>query len=689
MRLQVAAQPFQAGVLRLCYTPPVGAYTYQDPTSTRFNANYASQLPGVNLDICETTAVEFRVPWINALDFAAYNAATTGDFPSNFGAFCLYSYLPVTIAAGATAPTYTMWFWLEDVELVSAVPDNCTLLTPQSGGPKAADPRAAETGVGPITQLLGRTATVLSFAGNIPLISSYAQPAAWAARTAQKVAAAFGWSKPMVLLPPARMLNSLNTFQNNCDGHDASFPLSLVCDNHVEALPGFAGSNVDEMALAYVLAQYALVANFTLSFTDVTGTLKYGANVTPAALWYQGSSNWSIPLPARALNAQASVLTTPLFYVGQCFRRWRGCIRFRFRAAKTKFHTGRVLIGFTPRVSLQGALSTTQFLSPSVLNSPLAYKSSIWDLREGNELVFEVPFVSSVANLEFEDSIGDLTMLVMDPLNGPGTVSTSIPFAVEVSACPDFEFSVPAQPAYFPSPIAVGASGQGVWYAQSGFEPYVVDRVSGAAHAVGERILSLKQLLSRAGFVATASVVAGATTTVGIPRWFSNLYTAVYVGSPPTGVTYSPAALIYCSYLSRMYAFARGSTGAHFTPLGNTLVWAGLSGTDGGVDAISGCGISERHTTLHVVFPYYSATTRSPLAANYTGVYNSIANGAWHQFRGGTTASPGAASWSMNAGDDSQLGFFLGSPPLDCPNSSASSTITAALANYTVVPATL
>lgn len=687
LRLQVAAQPFQAGLLRLCYQPPFSGVTTFDSTLPNFNANFASQLPGVYLDICEDTAVEFRVPWVNAVDFVPYNAFTS-PLPSNFGQFTLFAYLPVSVPGGGAVPFYTVWFWLEDLEMIAAVPDNCSLLTPQAG-----DPMTKETGAGPITRLLGATVRVAEIAGSIPLISAYAGPAAWALRIGQKVAAAFGWSKPRVLLPPGRMINTFNTFQNCGDGHDAAYPLSILCDNHVEALPGFAGSNVDEMALAFLLSQWALCANFSLQQSDITGRLKYGCNVCPGALWYQGSSNWGVVLPTATLVAQKAALTTPLYYIGQCFRLWRGCIKFRLRAAKTKFHTGRLIIGFTPRVTLDGGLSTNQFLSPSVLSSPMAYKSVVWDLRESNVLEFEVPFLSPVSYLNILDSIGDLTVLVLDPLNGPPTVATNINFAVEVAACPDFEFAVPTTPVYFPSPKAVTSSSGAGLIAQAGFEPYTVDTFSGARTAIGERILSIKQLMSRACFSFPVNPILGSVTAFNFP-WFWNGYAdAFYTGSPPTNITYNPGALGYSPYFSRMFSFARGSSSFDVIPTGNTL----LSAVNPGqlhrqyTSLVSGGVIYERHTALHVTVPYYSTTTRSIINnPNTNKNYTVPAGGCTGVVSGTSSDKPGCAMVYSRCGDDAQLGYFLGSPPLDCPNpaSAALLTNTVAEAQIMVVPAT-
>lgn len=109
-RLEVNATPQQAGHLKM--------YFYPFATSVA-NANRAvvSQLPGVDCMLGQSTAVEFSVPFVHPLDFFHVNA-TDGTL----GSVGLYDMAGLVAASTAGAVSWTIYWWLEDVQLVGAMP---------------------------------------------------------------------------------------------------------------------------------------------------------------------------------------------------------------------------------------------------------------------------------------------------------------------------------------------------------------------------------------------------------------------------------------------------------------------------------------------------------------------------------------------------------------------------------------
>lgn len=668
-RLQVVATPFQSGRLRMTWLPhSTTANLYQNGNFPNFNSNFSSQLPGVELDIADTTTVDLCVPWVNLLDYLPYNfsASSTVAFPCDFGQMTLFAYLPILSGTGGGNPTYTLWWWLEDVDTIAAVPDNMVMLTPQSG----ISPADEEARLGKISGPLAYASAVVSMlARGIPSISSYAYPLSWALRASSGLAAAFGWSKPRNQNAVERVIRTNNIYQNNCDGADTAFSLSMFSDNHVQALTGFAGSDADEMSLAFVLGQFACISNFSLTPSDTQATLKYACNLSPSAMCYQAKSNWITSFPVGTNVPLASVkalLTSPAFYVGTAFNLWRGTFKFRIKVAKTKFHTGRLLVGYTPQFTTDFATSTTQFLAPRVISSPLAFKSVIWDLREGSTLEFECPFLVPVAYLNVNESCGNFTIQVLDPLIAPSQVAPILFFAVEVACCPDFEFAVPRTPLLFPSDPSCSATYG--FTAQSGFQPFATPSTDVASFAIGEKILSLKQLISRAcglnPLFSNANTPGGSTYL-----HFWALRNAVLT----TAAAYDMSTIGYANYFSKMYLFVRGSTTYDIIPNNDTTisVYNHLRSVSSSASGI----LCETTAPTHVNLPYYSATTRSLVSPASNSNYQVTFSKLNVSFAGRTAANVGSARVFMRAGDDAQLGYFLGSPPLDIPTDASTNVI--------------
>jgi hypothetical protein len=111
-RLQVAADPMQAGVLRMVWQPQADQ---QGGFNRTANAATMNQLPGVMLNIVEQTEAILEIPWVNTREFIGY----AGD-GNSFGTFTVYSFLPLTISAGTPNPNLSLWFSMHDIELFGA-----------------------------------------------------------------------------------------------------------------------------------------------------------------------------------------------------------------------------------------------------------------------------------------------------------------------------------------------------------------------------------------------------------------------------------------------------------------------------------------------------------------------------------------------------------------------------------------
>lgn len=626
-RIQVTATPFQAGRLRL-YLDPLNSQSASDRIRY-LSVTTMSQLPGVDLDITESTSAILTVPFIHPASYFPVLNVGVPDSALSLGTVHLAAYTPVVLAAGVLPPVVAVWHWLEDFELIGATAGS---IVSQSGKFKSED-RAIP---GNLSNVLAAGANLITWAKDVPLISSVAQPTAWFLRQTAKIASSYGWSKPRVITPPGRMMNTYNTYQHNVDGTDAVLTLGAMAENAVAPLSGFAGTDVDEMSFDFLKSIYTAVSTPTLSTSQPINTLIFSTPLTPMAMWYNGQSKLTTTLPA----AGTGFYPTPLFAIANNFRHFRGGFKFRIKMAKTKFHSGRLILGYIPVET-----SATKYVpaEPSLMN----YKSIVWDLREQNVIEFECPYVSPTPYVSRLKSYGTFFIIVLEPLVAPDTVASTVQLVVEVAGSTDMEFAVPTPLDSFIAPNNT------LLVAQSGtFEPMSVDsNPTASLYCVGEKINSAKQMMNRACIFTTANT----STFINVDNGIEN---PIYVPSAaaPTSITIPDTTLWF--YYTSFYALRRG--GLNFDVISmssNSTISAFLKGP---ADDLSTMPIiTESRTALHFNLPYYSIVSRTPNFPD-AGIYYENKEFATIAF-----SSVGAGSRYLvykRAADDYQVGYFSGIP---------------------------
>jgi hypothetical protein len=638
-RLQIAAQPFHAGRIRMVWVPQYSSRAnYSTLTTT---SNGVSMLPGVEVDINESTSAVLEIPWVHTQNYLPVNGPSM-----DMGQMSLFSYLPVAMASGGVAPTYTIWIHLEDMEFISASPplSSITNVTPAMAMP-------GET-LGQNESALWRAGRVV-LAHLVPMINSFEFKPSWALRTAANIASAFGWSKP-TSSAISRMIHTQNTFQHNSDGLDLHYNLGTFSDNAIAPLSGFAGSQLDEMALSFLLTQWSCICVGGLLQADYAGQTKYSCILSPWSMWF--NNTWNHPFtPTNATGTTPppaqTLLTSPVFFLSLNFTRWKGSFEFRVKFAKTKFHTGRVLVGFIPLDP--GILVSPYTTTKTVGLSNLDYQSEIWDLRQGNTFTFSVPYTSRYEYLRVSDNFGVFNMVILDPLAAPTTVSPTVAFAVEVRCKPDFEFASPYGPLCMPAPYTP------VNIVAAMALPALESNRS-AELCIGERVLSLKQLLTKA-------CVTGSLSSAG--GWASFTSWLLDVPSSYSGGAAFPPNSAYTNYLTCMYVYGRGGTifdvSGPLSVSGSVVIT-----TPGEINAFraasSSCSqpyILEVTGNSHVKLPYNSSTPSVLLAATSNTFYTTPNLQIYMYYN--ADAFGHLLTVYMRACDDCQLGYFIGTPPID------------------------
>lgn len=688
-RMEIAAAPQTQGIVRLCYE----YLPYSGALSKASYRPIAAQLPGAELNLRSGSSLETKIPFVSDRDFWPLN---NGTYSKDSPAFRLsfFPYGPVTWdTATVSTPSWTIYYWFEDVELISKTVPTVPVV-PQSGR----NPEADNTKVSTWFRYASKVAT---FASSIPALTSLALPVSWAFDSASKVAAHFGWSKPNDGSFMGTVYRSWGRGINTCADVDFAQPMGYYANNEIGVLPGFAGNNADEMSLCYLTCKPGLIASCQLLATDTRDQIKWVTPVAPSCFVFQSSATGFAQVSAMGLGSTATsgnkpgYFPSPLAYCASFFERWRGNIIFRFKFNTTKFHAGKLLIGYVPGEDVADGVTSGGFSQAPPANSRYDFESVVIDLRTTTEYDFLVPFtypacwnntgmLQNNAGVFPVPNTGSVFVRILDPLYGPDNVPQSCEMLVEVLSDCGLELSQPIKSLMMPLDVSipqavVAQSGSD----QAGFEA--------ALHSSGERILSVKQIAARPIWIEYPLLVQQA------PEPIANL--AYY---PPTEFfpqagKYAVPGIVRDSILNRigcMYALCRGSIVYRSFPIIDTSIptsksdvfaaynWANALSYD-----ISNAAFSmEGDGVTHISIPYYGKNTRmrtayniKPTGADYDP--DSTTRTLWYGWKG--AFSNANTIRGVCAGDDLQFGAFTGVPAcVTAEPSNPNSTINQTLTRY-------
>lgn len=141
-------------------------------------------------------------------------------------------------------------------------------------------------------------------------------------------------------------------------------------------------------------------------------------------------------------NADSSISADYLYFHSNLYKKWRGSIIYRFRAVKTRFHSVRLRVWFSP-----GSAGPT-----ASINRNACY-SKIIDLEVENSFTFEVPYVHPYEYLNTRKgatSLGRIGIDIENPMVAPDTVESTIEIVVDRFAGEDFQCALPSSMIAFP-----------------------------------------------------------------------------------------------------------------------------------------------------------------------------------------------------------------------------------------------
>lgn len=684
LRVTCNADPFLQGRLLIVFVP--GNTNERCMADRLLQYMTATQLPRVELDFSTQTTAVIEIPFVYPLPYYNIGVGTADYHYTNsltYGQFYVFQYGPAITGTGSTTATITAFMSFEDLTLALPGPQSSSGKVSLASRKnrrtiKANNDELSNEDMGPISQSLAGLSMVASAGAKIPVINSIAEPAAWVLEMLSDTARSFGFSNPNLTQTPSLMAMRSNQYVKNADQPELISSLGIKSDNKVIGTSILKGSDLDELSIHHIATTPAYWTSFDWATNVVPGT---SLNVLPVT-------------PARfrvAPDPDGMMYLTPAAGILNMFNYWRGSIKFKFKLVKTKYHSGRLIIAFAP---------VTSSYSGTDLNNRFLIRKVV-DIRELTEFEVVIPYYSQVPYLSTYDSLGNLYISVLNSLACPDTAANSIHVIVEVSFCDDIEVAFPGC-----------ASGIGIMPC-SNFIPQMggeddhpgqpeEDPALGPAHmnytnqpsqlCIGENVKSLRTLLkSYSKFIHRPF-----GTTALTPARFMGDPAAIYAaGRTNDDTNWSPTFSDGFSYISSLFYMNRGSVNLYVFSPNNTgvlsatvLPASSASRTQSYVDNYVASGEQNKlfNTTvvertanngaLAVSIPYYSSTpwtlTTYTQVQYSTTIQQYVSRGTTDFGRtartvvisaGQVNADAADISIYRKAGDDFDLGFFLGFPP--------------------------
>lgn len=571
--IQINANRFQQGRYILAWVPDGGGNDDNvnwDIWIQGHSANLCqfTQLPHVEFDVACDTQATIKIPIVNCVGYYPTQASSGGSRLYGAGFMYLRPYSPLISPTGSTQCNYSIYAHFEDVQFYLPTVPNADdrvikKIKRRPQRPEEAEADAEDVGV--VTAFFSKVSLSAGMLSAIPLLSSVAGTASWAADIAGRVASVWGWSKPHDSAATTKVARYIMPKFNNSDTPDTGTKLAVRDDATIEDLPGFAGSNLDELSISYIstISAWYDTVNWNESATE--GTVLFTQQIVPTLLYVNST-----------YGTNTVTFPTPVAWVSHFFSLWRGSLIFTFKIVKTEFHSGRLLVAFYPfEYDSTGAAPS----APTLAQTAYLHREII-DVRLSNEFKLTIPWMSLSqykSTMGGNSVTGALYLFVLNPLVAPSSVNNSVNILIEAAGGPDIEFAFPRDVEYTPVLVSTPQSGEknvceivSTGIGNSSLSESLVP----ARMCIGERVLSLRSFLKR--FNPCKLLAAGTITST-----FQFLPFSLGTGYLSPGNTlYTAETNDIFTNISLCYALSRGSM--RYKIVETTSPATGVAGTVGG-----------------------------------------------------------------------------------------------------------
>jgi hypothetical protein len=534
----VNGTPFHYGRVLVSYHPLFNLSTMSPKSRALFplDAIGESQRPHFFIDPAQSEGGSLELPffWMkNALSVVNAEWAEMGQV--------YYRSLNSLLHAngGTEGVTIRFFVWATDVHLS----------VPTTAEPSSIVPQSDEYADAPVSNTANAVKNAATALTHVPLIGPYARATASSAAGVAEIAKLFGMSKP-TNVENLQRVDLQNGSLSQTIGSDNSRKLTLDPKQEVTIDPRTVGlSGVDEMAFRSITKRESYLTTFNWPGSAGADTLLWNSAVTPVL--------------AGVSPSTGEIHMTPMCWVSQPFRYWRGTINFRFQVVCSQMHKGRIRFKYEP--------TSDVFINGSEFN--VAY-SRIIDIGSEKDFTISVgwgqtrsylqinPIDSSTVHygntpLTFSGGInGVLQAYVLSSLATPSTSGETIYINVFVSAGDDFEVMDPTDSnistlSYFPPGITPESSenlSEQTGSVTIGLKENNIDSTPQVYH--GDPVTSWRQCIKRY-CLHKAQVLGGGSVDTGTSRRIS-----IGVGSIlPNYRGYDPSGTIASSLGSVNYSF--------------------------------------------------------------------------------------------------------------------------------------
>jgi hypothetical protein len=561
-RVVINATPFHAGCLKFGFVPFTGTTVTlpNESVTWRFKARASvSTLPGPFIDARDSTAI-IKIPYVSTTDYTTLEQTDGPDW----GQYTLRIMSP--LSTGATSEntiSVSVYLHFEDVELAAP-------LHPQMSSSKKSYTKAKKfassvgglakkeiadseaeimAGGGTISRSLLAAGKAISTLADVPLLSAYAGPTSWALRGASTVASWFGYCKPAIATPSSYVSRLNQPNMSNATGADTAPTLALFHDNSISVKPGFGMDDIDEMNFDHIKRIPMLFDNFNWADTALPGAVLASFSVRPSDLRQRVSS--STPGGPQYYDFLA-----PFAYLSTFFMTYRGSIDMHFRVVKTDFHSGKLSFHFVPaQTATTPGINDQQYLLRDIV-----------DIKDKSEVTLRIPYLQYQKYIGVDDRLGTLYVTVVNELRAPESCARQVDVLVSTSAGEDFEYAIPGQDnngGNYQNPLLPQMGGpaetdvdQTAVAEPIGNYPSMPDTLEPSCHAIGEKFVSVRQLLLR--YTSLSFNLAAPKYTTDQTFFFYPFTVALPKVSTLT--TFEPVCTLDAlSRLAHGYAFMRGS----------------------------------------------------------------------------------------------------------------------------------
>lgn len=708
VRVEINASPFQQGKLLTHYVPCYSNFVALNAKfGKRVNNSLTSKVqhPHVELN-CDKASVSLRIPYISPSHFYGKKE---GYYDWGRWFLEVYSALKTGTAAPASQMVvdYLVYGYFENIELAAPC-------VPQSGKREMKLNRnrviESEENKGPIEEGLRKVGATAKILDDVPLLSEFSKPVSWASDILAKMAHVWGWSKPRELNGVTVFSEQIGRYAGTADGPSLAMPGGVKADNSLTTIDYASYTNEDEMSLPYLFKIPYYDSELTWTSDMGQGYSLLDTYICPQNMY----QSYTDTVGAKTVIYHQYA---PLGYMSQFFRFWRGGIELTLKFVKTRMHSGKLQVVFTP--------VTTVSTGATLTNAAYALRALV-DVKTEDEITLTLPFLAFTDYLSTGTTggpalpkySGRLQIQVLNDLRAPESCSQSIGIQVFYRGAPDFEYSVPCNNTKAAIPyIPQSGKGEIMHGRETGIEiardviggmEVKHDEVMHAERCVGEKVLSIKQLLLRNspmwpikyGFMWNA----GSTAFGFLPHFLPAAQ--LKAGTGDMNVPTFGGDMM--GMLVPMYAFFRGSvnwyvrdaeepdTGSVVYRFGN--IPGAINGSNALADVYARLTLAPKNlipdvsttssvntdapilglTTVPAMptnfvetrnlayqhIPYYNALPLT-LTAQYTGAEQindpSIPYGTFVLFTGGTSGIPLV---QRAVGDDFRCHFFMGCPPI-------------------------